>query len=61
MLRWALIFFIIALIAAGLGFTGVAGAAAGIAKILFWLFVGILLLVLLTALIGGGPRPRDVA
>ena len=60
MLRWALIFFVVALIAAGLGFTGLAGAAAGIAKILFWLFVGIFLLVLLTALIGGGPRPRDV-
>ena len=40
MLRWALIFFVVALIAAGLGFTGLAGAAAGIAKILFWLFVG---------------------
>ena len=62
MLRWALVFLIIALIAAGLGFTGVAGAAAGIAKILFWLFFGVLLLVLLTAWIGGrAARSRDVA
>ena len=39
MLKWALIFAVIALIAGGLGFTGVAGAAAGIAKILFFAFL----------------------
>ncbi|WP_054284778.1 DUF1328 domain-containing protein [Gulbenkiania mobilis] len=39
MLRWAAIFFIIALIAGAMGFGGIAGAAGGIAKILFWLFV----------------------
>ena len=39
MLKWALIFAVVALIAGGLGFGGVAGAAAGIAKILFFLFV----------------------
>jgi uncharacterized membrane protein YtjA (UPF0391 family) len=32
MLRWALIFLIIALVAALFGFTGIAAAAAGIAK-----------------------------
>ena len=32
MLRWALGFFIVALVAALLGFTGIAVAAAGIAK-----------------------------
>jgi uncharacterized membrane protein YtjA (UPF0391 family) len=37
MLRWALAFFIIALIAAIFGFGGVALAAAGIAKILFFI------------------------
>ena len=35
MLYWAAVFFIIAVIAAVLGFAGVAVAAAGIAKILF--------------------------
>ena len=35
MLKWALIFAVVALIAGGLGFGGVAGAAAGVAKILF--------------------------
>lgn len=39
MLRYALIFFIIALIAALLGFTGVAAGAASIAKILFFVFL----------------------
>jgi uncharacterized membrane protein YtjA (UPF0391 family) len=39
MLRWALTFFIVALVAALLGFTSVALAAAGIAKILFYLFL----------------------
>ena len=36
MLSWALTFFIIAIIAAFLGFGGIAGSAAGIAKILFF-------------------------
>ena len=39
MLRWALIFLIIALAAALFGFTGIAAAAAGIAKFLFFLFL----------------------
>lgn len=39
MLRWALIFLVIALILALLGFGGVAGAFAGIAKLLVWLFL----------------------
>lgn len=39
MLRWALAFFLVALIAAVFGFTGIAIAAAGIAKILFFIFV----------------------
>jgi uncharacterized membrane protein YtjA (UPF0391 family) len=39
MLRWALAFFIVALVAALLGFTGIAVASAGIAKILFFIFL----------------------
>ena len=39
MLSWALGFFILALIAAVLGFGGIAAGAAGIAKLLFWGFV----------------------
>jgi len=47
MLRWALIFFVVALIAAVLGFTGISVAAAGVAKILFFLFVVLFLITLL--------------
>jgi uncharacterized membrane protein YtjA (UPF0391 family) len=39
MLYYALVFFLIALFAAILGFGGIAVAFAGIAKILFFLFV----------------------
>ncbi len=39
MLKWALIFLAVAVIAGALGFTGVAGAAIGIAKVLFFLFL----------------------
>ena len=46
MLGWALAFFIVALIAAVFGFTGVAVASAGIAKLLFYLFLVIFLVTL---------------
>ncbi len=39
MLAWALTFLIVALISAALGFTGIAGASAGIAQILFFIFI----------------------
>jgi uncharacterized membrane protein YtjA (UPF0391 family) len=39
MIRWALGFFVIALVAALLGFTGIAVASAGIAKIIFFIFL----------------------
>lgn len=39
MLSWALTFFVLAIIAAILGFSTIAGAAAGIAKILFVVFL----------------------
>jgi uncharacterized membrane protein YtjA (UPF0391 family) len=47
MLSWALTFFIIALIAAFLGFGGLAIAAAGIAKILFYVFLILFVISLL--------------
>jgi uncharacterized membrane protein YtjA (UPF0391 family) len=46
MLYWALVFLVIALVAAALGFGGVAGAAAGIAQILFYVFLVLLLISL---------------
>ena len=39
MLYWALVFLIVAIIAAIFGFGGVAVAAAGIAKLLFFIFL----------------------
>jgi uncharacterized membrane protein YtjA (UPF0391 family) len=39
MLSWSIFFLIIALVAALLGFSSIAGAAAGIAKILFGVFL----------------------
>jgi uncharacterized membrane protein YtjA (UPF0391 family) len=39
MLKWALIFALVAIIAGALGFGGIAGAAAGIAKLLFFVAV----------------------
>ena len=39
MLKWALIFFIVSIVAGLLGFSGVAAGAASIAKILFFLFL----------------------
>lgn len=39
MLRMAMLFLVLAIIAGAFGFFAVAGAAVGIAKILFWLFV----------------------
>lgn len=38
MIRYVIGFFIVALIAAVLGFGGIASAAAGIAKFIFWIF-----------------------
>jgi uncharacterized membrane protein YtjA (UPF0391 family) len=51
MLRWAIIFLLIALVAAVIGFGGTAGAAISIAKILF-----IILLVLLLVMLVLGRR-----
>ena len=37
MLKWALFFFVVSVIAGFFGFSGVAAATAGIAKILFFI------------------------
>jgi uncharacterized membrane protein YtjA (UPF0391 family) len=47
MLRWALGFFIVAIIAAILGFGGIAIAAAGIAKLIFYVFAVLFVLSLI--------------
>jgi uncharacterized membrane protein YtjA (UPF0391 family) len=41
MLMWSLTFFIVALVAGILGFTNIAKAASGIAKLMFYIFVAL--------------------
>jgi uncharacterized membrane protein YtjA (UPF0391 family) len=53
LLKWALIFFVVALIAAAFGFTGIAAGAESIAKILFYLFLGIFVVLLIAGIIVG--------
>ncbi len=53
MLSWSVTFLIIALIAALLGFGGIAGTAVGIAKVLFFVFIVLFIVSLIF-----GRRPR---
>ena len=50
MLYWALVFLVVALVAGALGFGSVAGASAGIAQILFFIFLAFLVISLLVGL-----------
>lgn len=59
MLRWALIFLVLALIAAAFGFGGLAATSAGIAKLLFWVFI-IVFAISLIAGVATGKRPPAV-
>ncbi len=53
MLRWAVIFLVVALVAALFGFTGIAVAAAGIAKFLFFLFLVMCLIFFIVGMSAG--------
>jgi uncharacterized membrane protein YtjA (UPF0391 family) len=50
LLKWALIFFLISLVAALFGFTGISAATAEIARVLFFIFVVIFLVLLVLSL-----------
>lgn len=52
MLRWSVIFLVIAIVAAIFGFGGISESAAGIAKILFYIFI----VIFIISLIFGGTR-----
>lgn len=56
MLYWALVFLVVALIAGVLGFGGVYVAAAGIAKVLFFVF----LILFIISLVSGGMTRRPM-
>lgn len=51
MLYYAVVFLIVALIAALFGFTGIAASAVGIAKILFFVFVLLFAISLIVGLV----------
>jgi uncharacterized membrane protein YtjA (UPF0391 family) len=53
MLGWALTFLVVALIAALLGFTSIAGAAMGVAKILFFVFLVLFLVSIVMHFVRG--------
>ena len=55
MLGWALTFLIVALIAAALGFGGIAGTSAGIAKILFLIFIVLFVIAMVARAVRGKP------
>lgn len=52
MLKWALIFAVVSLIAGALGFSGIAAGAAAAAQLLFFVFLVLCLLVLALFFLG---------
>ena len=50
LLKWALIFLIVSLIAAFFGFTGISAASADIARVLFFIFLVIFVVLLVLGL-----------
>ncbi|WP_372005601.1 DUF1328 domain-containing protein [Tistrella mobilis] len=54
LLHWAIVFLIVALVAALLGFGGVAGTAMAGAKILFWVAIVIFVITLVAGLMRRG-------
>jgi uncharacterized membrane protein YtjA (UPF0391 family) len=50
LLKWALIFFLVSIVAGILGFTGISAASADIARLLFYIFVVIFLVLLILGL-----------
>ncbi|GAN00033.1 hypothetical protein U91I_03696 [alpha proteobacterium U9-1i] len=59
MLSWSIGFFVAAIVAAIFGFGGIASAFAGIAQLLFWLFVGLLVVSLLLGVFRGTAHTVD--
>jgi len=55
MLHYALVFFVVALIAAVFGFGGIAAGAAEIAKVLFSIFLVLFVISLVAGLFRRGP------
>jgi len=60
MLYWALVFFIVAIVAALFGFGGIAAGAVNIAQILFFIFIVLFLISLLMGLARRGSPPMKL-
>jgi uncharacterized membrane protein YtjA (UPF0391 family) len=60
MLGWSLIFLIVAIVAAIFGFGGIAGTAANIAIILFWIALAIFVVSVIVGLARGRGGPPAV-
>jgi uncharacterized membrane protein YtjA (UPF0391 family) len=54
LLKWAVVFFVVSLIAAFFGFTDVAAATADVARILFYIFLVIFIVLLVLGLVVSG-------
>ena len=57
MIRWAIVFLVIALVAAALGFGGVAGIAMEGAKILFYVAIVLFVVSAVIGMMPAGDRP----
>jgi uncharacterized membrane protein YtjA (UPF0391 family) len=55
MLRWTLLFLVIAIIAGLFGFTGIAGTASDIARVLFFVFLVLLIISAIVSAFRGKP------
>jgi uncharacterized membrane protein YtjA (UPF0391 family) len=53
MIRWAIIFLVIGVVLAVLGFGGIGGAFIGVAKFLFFLAIAIFVILLVLGLVAG--------
>ncbi|WP_417249297.1 DUF1328 domain-containing protein [Celeribacter sp.] len=55
MLGWAITFFVVAIIAAVFGFGGIASASAGIAQLIFFIFLALFIIALIARAVRGKP------
>jgi uncharacterized membrane protein YtjA (UPF0391 family) len=60
MIGWAITFLIVALVAAVLGFGGIAGTAIEIAKIIFFVAIVLFLIAAAVSLARGRSPPRSI-
>jgi uncharacterized membrane protein YtjA (UPF0391 family) len=53
MLYWAVIFLVVAIVAGALGFGGIASTSAGIARVLFGVFLVLFIVTAILQILGG--------